>query len=143
MAALSWRSQGVATAEILRLCGMSTASGHRDLKADIAGGITELKPLDQDRPHRELTNPRTPLDAYFQPHPPATVAAAAATIAARTGIVRQPTQVRQYVRTWGMQPRHVGMIPAKADVDAHEAVQQKPGAQGRGRWGWPARRRLP
>jgi transposase len=138
--ALYFRSQGVANAEILRRCGLSKASFHRYLKASIAGGITQLKHIDHDRPHSELTNHRTTLEAYFQPHPPASVAEAAANIAELTGLVRKPTQVRQYVGAFGMKPRNVGMIPAKADVDAQEAFTKKPGAQVRGRWGWPARR---
>ena len=39
MEALYLRSQGVANAEILRLCGISKASFHRYLKAYMAGGI--------------------------------------------------------------------------------------------------------
>ena len=140
MEALYVRSQGVANAEILRLCGISKASFQRYLKADIAGGITQLQPIDHDRPHSELTTHRPTLEAYFQQQPPASVAEAAAKIAELTGIVRKPTQVRQYLRALGRKPMQVGMIPAKADVDAQEAFHKKPGAQVRGRWGWPARR---
>jgi len=140
MEALYLRSQGVANAEILRLCGISKASFHRHLKAYMAGGITQLKRIDHYRPHSELANHRTTLEAYFHQHPPATVAEAAAKIAALTGIVRKPTQVRQYLRALGMKPMKVGMLPAKADVEAQEAFKKKPGAQVTGRWGWPARR---
>jgi transposase len=140
MEALDLRSQGVANAEILRLCGISKASFHRYLKAYIVGGITHLTYIDHYRPHSELTNHRTTLEAYFQQHPPASVAEAEAKIAELTGIVRKPTQVRQYLRALGMKPMKVGMIPAKADVDAQEACKKKPGAPVRGRWGWPARR---
>jgi transposase len=140
MEALYLRSQGVANAEILRLCGISKASFHRYLKAYMAGGITQLKHIDHYRPHSELTNYRTTLEAYFHQHPPATVAEAAAKIAELTGIVRKPTQVRQYLRALGMKPMKVGMLPAKADVEAQEAFKKKPGAQVTGRWGWPARR---
>jgi hypothetical protein len=96
MEALYWRSQGVANTEILRRCGISNASFQRYLKAYMVGGITQLKHIDHDRPHSELTNHRTTLEAYFHQHPPATVAEAAAKIAELTGIVRKPTQVRQY-----------------------------------------------
>jgi transposase len=139
-AALYLRSQGVAHAESLRLGGISKASFHRYLKAYTAGGITQLKPIDHYRPPSQLTNDRTTLEAYFHQHPPATVAEAAATIAELTGMVRQPTQVRQYWRALGMKPMQVGMLPAKADVAAQAAVKKTSGAQGTGRWGWPARR---
>jgi transposase len=140
MAALDLRSQGVANAEILRLCGISTASCHRDLKAYVVGGVEQLKRLEHYRPPSDLTTHRPTLEAYFQQHPPATVAEAAAKIAELTGLVRKPTQVRQYLRALGMKPRTVGMRPAKADVDAQDAFKKKPGAQVRGRWGGPARR---
>jgi transposase len=140
MEALSWRSQGGTNGESLRLCGISTASFHHHLKAYVVGGVEQLKHIDHDRPHSQLANHRTTLEAYVQHHPPATVAEAAAKIAEVTGIVRQSTQVRQFVRALGMKPMKVGMIPAKADVDAQEAFKKKPGAQVTGRWGWPARR---
>lgn len=140
MEALYLRSQGVANAEILRLCGISKASFHRHLKAYMAGGITQLKRLDHDRPPSELANHRTTLEAYFHQHPPAPVAEAAANIAELTGIGRKPTQVRQYLRALGMKPMTVGMLPAKADVEAQEAFKKTPGAPVTGRWGWRARR---
>jgi transposase len=140
MEALYLRSQGLANAEILRLCGISKASFHRYLKAYVAGGIEQLKRIDHYRPQSELANHRTTLEAYFQQHPPATVAEAAAKIAEVTGIVRKPTQVRQFLRALGMKPMKVGMIPAKADVDAQEVFKKKPRAQVAGGWGWPARR---
>jgi transposase len=133
MDALYLRSQGVANAEILRRCGISKASFHRHLKAYMAGGITQLKRIDHDRPHSALANHRTTLEAYFHQHPPATVAEAAAKIAELTGIVRKPTQVRQYLRALGMKPMKGGMLPATADVDAQEACKKTPGAQVRGR----------
>ena len=92
------------------------ASFHRHLKAYMAGGITQLKRIDHYRPHSELANHRTTLEAYFHQHPPATVAEAAAKIAELTGIVRKPTRIRQYLQALGMKPMKVGMLPAKADV---------------------------
>jgi transposase len=121
MEALYLRSQGVANAEILRLCGISKARFHRYLTAYMAGGITQLKRIDHYRPHSELTNHRPTLEAYFHQHPPTTVTEAAAKIAELTGIVRKPTQVRQYLRALRMKPRKVGMLPAKADAEAQGA----------------------
>jgi transposase len=133
MEALYLRSQGVANRDIVRLCGISKASFHRYLGAYVAGGIEPLKQIEHYRPQSELAQHRLTLEAYFQQHPPATVAEAAAKIAELTGIIRQPTQVRQFLQSLGMRPRTVGMIPAKADVEAQEAFKKKPGAQvGRG-----------
>jgi transposase len=140
MEPLYLRSPGVTNGEILRLWRISNASFPRELKAYVAGGVEQLKRIDHDRPQRELANDRTTREAYLPQHPPATVAEAAAQIAEVTGMVRQPTQVRQLLRALGRKPRHVGMIPAKADVDAQEALKKKPGAQGTGSWRWPAPR---
>jgi transposase len=131
MEALYLRRQGVAKGEILQLCGMSKASFHRALNAYLHGGIDALKRIDHDRPRSVLHNHGTTLETYFRQHPPATVAAAAATSAELTGMVRKPTQVRQFLKTLGRQPRKVGLLPAKADVEAPEAVKKKPGAKAR------------
>jgi transposase len=136
MEALYLRSQGIATHDIIRLCGISKASFHRYLNAYVTGGIEQLKQIDHYRPQSELAPHRPILEAYFQQHPPATVAAAAAKIAELTGVVRKPTQVRIFLRALGMQPRKVGMIPAKADVEAQEGFKKKSGAQVRRRQVW-------
>jgi transposase len=130
MEALYLRRQGVAKGEILQLCGMSKASFHRALNAYLHGGIDALKRIDHDRPRSVLHNHGTTLETYFRQHPPATVAPPA-TIAELTGMVRKPTQVRQFLKTLGRQPRKVGLLPAKADVEAPEAVKKKPGAKAR------------
>jgi transposase len=126
--ALYLRSQGVATGEILRLCGISKASFQRYLQVYVRGGIEQLKRIDHYRPHSELADHAPTLEAYFAQHPPATVAEAAAKIEALTGIARKPTQVRQFLKTLGLKPLKVGMIPAKADVAAQETVKKKSGA---------------
>jgi transposase len=123
--ALYLRSQRVANGEIVRLCGISKASFHRYLAAYARGGIEELKRLDHYRPRSELQTHRPTLEAYCQQLPPATVAEAAAKIEALTGLARKPTQVRHCLRSLGMKPLKVGLIPAKADVEAQEAVKKK------------------
>lgn len=138
--ALYLRSQGVATGDIPRLCGISKASFHRYLNAYVAGGIEQLQRLEHYRPQRELVKHRLTLEGYFRQHPPATVAEAAAKIAELTGIVRKPTQVRQFLQALGMKPRKVGMIPAKADVEAQEAFKKKFGATASRSPSGPARR---
>ena len=124
MEALYLRSQGVSNRDILRLCGISKASFHRYLTVYVTGGIEQLKHR-EPRPLRSaLHRHRRPIEADFQQRPPATVAEAAARIAALTGIARKPTQVRQFLKALGMQPRKVGMIPAKADVEAQETYKK-------------------
>jgi len=124
MEALYLRSQGVANRDIVRLCGISKASFHRYLTAYVTGGIERLKHLEPRRPRSALHPHRTTIEAACRLRPPATVAEAAARIEALTGIARKPTQVRQLLKALGMKPRKVGMIPAKADVEAQEAFKK-------------------
>ena len=124
MEALYLRSQRIPTREIPRLCGISKASFHRYLKAYATGGIDQLKRLEPRQPRSALHQHRATIDAEFRQRPPATVAEAAARIEALTGIARKPTQVRQFLKALGMQPRKVGMMPAKADLEAQEAFKK-------------------
>jgi transposase len=123
MEALYLGRQKVANGEILRRCGISKASFHRYLKAYVTGGLAQLKHFEPRRPRSALHHHRTTIEAEFQQRSPATVVEAAARIEALTGIVRKPTQVRQFLKALGMKPRTVGIIPAKAAVDAPEAFK--------------------
>jgi transposase len=124
MEALYLRSQRVAARDIPRLCGISKASFHRSLKAYVTGGIEQLKHLEPRRPRSALHRHRATIEAEFRQQPPATVAEAAARIEALTGVARKPTQVRQFLQALGMKPRKVGMLPAKADVEAQETFKK-------------------
>ena len=60
------------------------------------------------------------IEAYFREHPPATAKEAMAKIEELTGIKRSENRVREFLKSIGMAPRKVGMIPAKADPDEQE-----------------------
>jgi transposase len=122
--ALYLRSQRVPTRDIPRLCGISKASFHRYLKAYATGGLEQLKHLEPRQPRSALHQHRATIEAEFRQRPPATVAEAAARIAALTGMARKPTQVRQFLKALGRPPRKVGMLPAKADIDAQETCKK-------------------
>ena len=63
-----------------------------------AGGLEKLKEVQFYRPHSELKNHSTSLEAYFQANPPATIKEAQAEIEALTGIKRSETQVREFLK---------------------------------------------
>ena len=109
------RSQGVLNEQIQQICGISTATLYRYLHEYQTGGVERLKTLHFPRQESALLSPQATLEAHFRAHPPATVAAAAAQIAALTGIKRGLTQTRQCLKTLGMKPRKLGQIPATAD----------------------------
>jgi transposase len=113
-------SQGVLNEQIQHICGISKATLYRYLHAYQEGGVERLKELHLHRQESALVHQRTTLEEHFRTPPPATVAAAAAQMAALTGIKRGLTQTRQFLQKLGMQPRKLGQIPAKADPEAQE-----------------------
>ena len=125
MEVLYLRSQGVANQEIIRLCNISKATFHRYLQEYLEGRIERLTEVNFHRPQSKLAGHRAALEGYFREHPPATIGEACARIEQLTGITRKPTQVRQFMKSLGMKPLRVGMIPAKADVEAQEEFQKK------------------
>ena len=120
----------MADGDIWRLCSRSKASVHRYLTADVAGGIEALTHLQPRRPRRALHPHRAPIEAAVREHPPATVAEAAVRLEALPGVARRPTQVRQFLPALGRKPRHVGMVPATADVEAPAAFKKIVGSHG-------------
>lgn len=128
MEAIYLRSQGMKILDIIRLCRISKASFHKYFTSYATGGIEKLKEIGHYRPQSELAKHHTTLEAYFRENPPATASEAASKIKDLTGIERKPTQVRQFLKSLGMKPRKVGMIPAKADVEEQESFKKKSGA---------------
>jgi transposase len=120
MEALYLQSQGLAPEDIWRLCAISKTTFYRYLHAYREGGIAKLQEVSLHRRQSALADYRTSIEADLRQRPPASVAEAAARIADLTGLERGPTQVRQFLKSLGMQPRKVGQIPAKADVTAQE-----------------------
>lgn len=123
MEALYLKSQGLAPEDIRRLCAISTTTFSRYLHAYREGGIAKLHEVPGHRRRRQLADYRASIAADLRQRPPASVAEAAARIAALTGLQRGPTQVRQFFQSLGMKPRKVGQSPAKADVTAPEAFK--------------------
>jgi transposase len=105
-------------------CGLSKATLHVYLKAYAEGGLERLTAKRGYQPQSELHPHREKLAAYFREHPPATVAEAAAKIKELTGIERKPTQVGVFLKSLGMKPLKVGMIPAKADAVVQEGFKK-------------------
>jgi transposase len=123
--ALWLKSQGVAHGEISRLTGISGTTLTSYLRAYQQGGIEAVKTIRWYRPRSELSVHQGTLEGYFREHPPASVKQAIASIETLTGVRRSPDRVRLFLRRMGLKCRKVGMIPAKADVDAQEAFKKK------------------
>ena len=101
MEALYLKSQGLAPAQISRLCAMSKPPCYRYLHEYRQGGIAKLTEVPFHRRQRQLADYRTSIEADFRQRPPASVAEAAARIADLTGLERGPTQVRPVLKVLG------------------------------------------
>src|SRR4030095_6249322 len=126
MEALYLKSQGLAPAQISRLCAITQPTFYRYLHEYRQGGIGKLTQVPLHRRQSQLADDRTSIEEDLRQRPPASVAEAPARIADLTGLERGPTQVRPCFKSLGMHPRKVGQIPAKADVAAHEAFKTEP-----------------
>jgi len=122
--ALYLKSQGLPHREIARLVQVSENTLRSYLKDYQAGGIDRLKDLTFYQPQSELKQHQVTLESYFKAHPPQTLAQAAATIEQLTGIRRSRTQVQVLLRGMGMRCRRVGVLPAKANVEAQETFKK-------------------
>jgi transposase len=123
MEALYLKSQGVASAEVCRRCGISPSTSTRYLRAYRSGGLARLQARPGSRRPREFADYRSLLTEAFRHRPPASVAEAAQRIKDLTGLQRGPPQVREFLKAVGMKPRTVGQMPAKADGGAQEAFK--------------------
>jgi transposase len=121
MEALWLKSQKLSHKDICRLTGISPNNLRGYLRAYLKGGIEALKELNFYKPQSELCEHTKTIEAYFREHPPASVKEAMAKIKELTGIQRSENRVREFLKSIGMSPRKVGMIPAKADPDEQES----------------------
>ena len=111
------RSQGLSNRQIMAITGVSENTIRNYLREYQEGGIERLKEFHWQPPESQLEPHRQTLEAYFEEHPPASVAEAAAKIEELAGIKRSPTQVRIFLKSLGLRPLKVGTIPSKADPD--------------------------
>jgi len=123
--ALLLKSEDLPHRQITRLLGVSENTLRGYLREYRDGGIERLQEIRFRHPKSELDAHHESLAAYFEEHPPATVNEAAAKIEELTGIRRGPTQVRRFLKSLGLRPRKVGMIPAKADVEEQARFKKK------------------
>jgi transposase len=125
MEALWLQSHGLPPHQIAQLCAISANTLRAALKLYHAGGVEALKQLNVHRPQSALHAHRDPMAASLQEHPPHTINEAAVRLETLTGIKRSPTQVRQFLRTLGLQRRKVGVLPAKGEPDVQEEYRKK------------------
>ncbi len=107
------------------LGGISQPTWRSCLMMYKSGGIEQLKELHFYRPVSKLEAHREKLKAEFTDSPPKTINEARKRIENLTGILRSPTQVRQFVKTLGLKRLKVGQVPAKADPEKQKFFSKK------------------
>jgi transposase len=125
MEALYLRSMGVPTAEICRLCQITRSALAKHLKDYRDGGIERLKEWKCRggragglSPHKEI------IEAEFRQKPPHSIGEAVVRIEALTGVARNRTSVRLFMKKIGMKLRKVGAVPKGADTPAKQEEQE-------------------
>ena len=125
MEVLYLKSQGLAHKEICRLCRISKTTLVTYLEKYQNGGIERLKEFNYQGPTSELDEHSSMLEAHFKKHPPRTTAEAKKAIKNLTGIERSPTQIRAFMKRFGMKYQKVGYVPGgKAATPEKQAEQE-------------------
>lgn len=125
MEAVYLKSQGLPHKQIAHLVQIEEDTLRSYLGDYLKGGIEKLKEIHFYHPESELLEHKQTIEEYFRNQPPMTANEAAAKIAELTGVKRGLTQVKKFLKSLGMKPRKVGMIPAKADALKQEEFKKK------------------
>jgi transposase len=110
-------SQELTCAEAARLAGVSSKTVRRYIKRYRQEGIEALKRSNYACPQSELDGHAETLKEYFGKHPPSTVKQAQAAIEEVTGIRREESQVRAFLKRLGMRRRKTGTVPGKGNEE--------------------------
>ena len=101
--------------EATRRANVSPNTLRKSAAAFASGGLAAVVADRREGPPSALNPHAEVIKADFAAHPPGSLAQAADRIAQLTGVRRQPTQVRTFMRGLGMAPRRLSPIPGKAD----------------------------
>jgi transposase len=122
-----WLKQHGETHErIAELAGSSRRTVQRVLDVYAEGGLEAVRQFHEKGRANALAPHRQSIEEEFRQRPPRVVAEACDRIEQLTGIRRQPTQVRRFLRvTLGLRWRKVAAIPVppKKSVEEHAATQ--------------------
>jgi transposase len=114
MDALHLKSKSISNKQICNILGICPNALLGYFKMYNAGGVEELRKIKFNRPQSQLASYKESIENYFTAHPPCSISEAASKIKELTGIERQKTQVRKYLKSIGFRCLQVGVVPAKA-----------------------------
>lgn len=118
------KSQELQHQQICQLCRISKQTLVTYLKQYQEGGFEQLEKFGYTGQPSKLNQQVPTLKAYFEEHPPRTVAEAKQAIKDQTGIERSPTQVQAFMKRIGMKCRMVGYVPGRAADPDKQAEQE-------------------
>jgi transposase len=101
--------------------GVTSRTVQRYFQEYLEGGIERLKQNKYAGTPNALNEQATSLKAYFEKHPPHTIAEAQNIIEKLTGLRRSRPHVWKFLRRLGMKCRKIAAVPGKVD----EAKQQE------------------
>jgi transposase len=107
---------GMKTSEIAKTLSIHQRTVSKHVKKYENEGIEALTKDKRYRPVSELDNYTELLKKEFEERPCATVKEAKHRIEKLTGVKRELTQVRKFLKRIGLKPLRTGHVPAKADV---------------------------
>lgn len=125
MEAMWLKSQDLPHQEVAKLSAVSPNTITSYLQDYQNGGIEKLKEVNFNKPKSELAKHTSSIENYFKEHPPAFIKEAMSKIEEMTGLKRSETQVRKFLKSIGLKPRKVGMIPAKADLEEQKKFKEE------------------
>jgi transposase len=102
---------GVTRQKAAEIVGVGRATVQRWVAAYRDGGLDALRRWEVCGPESELAAYREQIVALFMQQPARTVAEAAERIYQQTGVRRQPTQVRKFLKNLGLKWQRVRAIP--------------------------------
>jgi transposase len=103
---------GLKRAEAAKILEVAVSTVERDVSAYRVGGLEALKKSGREyQPTSELAPFREQIRASFEQQPVRTIAEAAQRIKELTGVERQPTQVRLFLKGLGLRWQRVRAIP--------------------------------
>jgi transposase len=119
-------SQEIPPQDVARLGGVSRRTAERYLKEFVEGGLDATRTLRWTGPESELAAERISLEQEFLARPPCTIGEACTRIARLTGLKRQATQVRKFLKeTLKMKWRRVKAVPLPPKSTLEEHVRKQ------------------
>ena len=120
------KSQGEKHERIAVLAGVSRSTVQRTLDLYAEHGLDGLRTFHWEGQPSALAPFHDCLEAEFQARPPHTVAEACRRIAELTGVVRRPTQVREFLKdTLGLSWRKVAAVPVPPNKSIEEHAREQ------------------